>query len=292
MMIENVKLITPKSQLQFWQHLNPLNLFSQLFRYRELLSQFIWWEVNERYRGSALGILWTIIVPLMKLGIYTLVFAVLLGGKEALWGVVSNLDVGAMIFCGFLVFNVFAEPVGRSTWLMWSNKTYINTIVFPLEILPVIVVGATIVHSMIGTVILIILELLNHHVIHWTLIYLPIVFVPLIFFVMGLTWILATIGVFSRDVDNLIVSIIQMLTFLSSIFFPLSRLMSLFSEDWRWVVRVNLLSSVVDDARRIILEGRAPDWYWLKVDIVASLVLMMIGYAFFMNHKRQFADVV
>ncbi len=78
------------------------------------MYRFVWWEVNDRYRGSALGMLWTIIVPLLRFWVYAVVFAVLLGGRNAVWGLDSNLEVGMMIYCGFIVFNVFAESVGKA----------------------------------------------------------------------------------------------------------------------------------------------------------------------------------
>ena len=292
MMLNNITLITKESQLQFRQYLNPVNLFRQIVRHRELLSQFIWWEVNDRYRGSVLGILWTIFVPLLRLSVYTLVFSILLGGRKIIWGLDSNLDVGAMIFCGFLLFNIFAESVGRAPRLMWINKNYVKNIIFPLEIISLSIVGVSVVHTIIGLGILIFLELIINGALHWTLIYLPLVFIPLIFFVSGLSWFLATLGVFNRDIDNLMQSLIQMLFLLSGVVFPLNRLVELFPEQWGWVVRLNILSSIIEDARRVVLKGLPPDWFWYNIDLAASILLMLAGYAYFMHYKRQFADVV
>ena len=79
---------------------------------------------------------------------------------------------------------------------------------------------------------------------------------------------------------------------LSGIIFPLDRLMAMVPDSWDWVLRLNILSSVVDDARRIVLEGRAPDWFWLNINLAFTVVLMLVGYAWFMSHKKDFADVV
>jgi lipopolysaccharide transport system permease protein len=236
--------------------------------------------------------LWTIIVPLLRLAVYTLVFSILLGGKKVVWGLDSNFAVGEMIFCGFILFNVFSESVGKASRLMWINKSYVKNIVFPLEIIPVITVGVAVVHTFIGMAVLVFLEAVFGGGIHWTLVYLPLIYLPLIFFVTGISWILAAFGVFSRDIDNLMQSLIQMLFLLSGIIFPLERLMGMVPEAWHWVLRLNVLSSVVDDARSVVLEGGAPDWYWLMVNLIATSALLVIGYAWFMSRKKDFADVV
>ncbi len=289
---QDITLIGPLPQQGFWEYFNPVHLVRQLIRHRDLLWQFVWWEVNDRYSGSALGLLWAVIVPLLRLSVYTLVFSVLLGGRKAVWGLDSNFDVGAMIFCGFALFNVFAESIGRASHLMWANRTYVKNIVFPLEIIPVVVISVALIHTLIGLGVLVVLVIFINGVFHWTFLYLPLTCMPLIFLVAGISWFLATLGVFNRDVDNLIQSLIQVLFLLSAIFFPLDALLKLFPARWQWIVRFNLLSSIVEDGRRVILKGIPPDWFWLAADTAASLVLMLAGYACFMYYKRQFADVI
>lgn len=287
-----IKIISAMPQHGFINYLNPLLMINGLKRYRLLFWRFVWWEVNDRYRGSALGMLWTIIVPLLRLSVYTLVFSILLGGKKIIWGLDSNFAVGEMIFCGVIMFSVFSESAGKASRSMWINKSYVKNIVFPLEIIPVTVAGVAIVNSFFGMGVLIFMELLSSGSLHWTLIYLPLVYLPLIFFVIGISWILSALGVFSRDIDNLMQSLIQMLFFLSGIIFPLERLMAMVPDQYDWLLRLNIISSVVDDARRIVLEGRDPDWFWLSINLIFTLVLLIIGYAWFMSRKKDFADVV
>ena len=289
---QHVKIISKESPFQFRHFLNPFHLLRQLFLYRELLGRFIWWEVKNRYRGAALGMLWTIIVPLLRLAVYTLVFAVLLGGKEVTWHLDSNYEVGAMIFCGFVMFNVFADAAGKGPMLLWENQTYVKNVVFPIEIIPVIATGVAVLHSMIGVAVLIFLEFFRSGQIHWTIVYLPLVYMQLIFFVAGLCFFLATLGVFNRDINNLMQSLIQIVFFLSAIVFPLNRLMALIPDKWEWTVRLSILPSIVDDARRVIIEGQPPDWFWLSVNMLLMLILLLVGYACFMSYKRDFADVI
>ena len=287
-----MRRISNESPFQFRHFLNPLDLLRQLFRYRELLGRFIWWEVNNRYRGAALGMLWTIIVPLLRIAVYILVFAIILGGKGTTWKIDSNYEVGAMIFCGFVMFNVFADSAGKGPMLLWENQTYVKNVVFPIEIIPIIATGVAVVHSMIGVAVLVFLELFRIGHVHWTIVYLPLVYIPLIFFVAGLCFLLATLGAFNRDINNLMQSLIQILFFLSAIVFPFSRLTTLIPDKWEWVIRISILPSIVDDARRVIFEGQPPNWFWLNVNLLLTLMLLLVGYACFMSYKRDFADVI
>ncbi len=289
---QEVNVISKASPFQFRHFLNPLHLLRILIRYRELLGRFIWWEVKNRYRGAALGMLWTIIVPLLRIAVYVLVFAVLLGGKKTTWHLDSNYEVGAMIFCGFVMFNVFADAAGKGPMLLWENQTYVKNVVFPIEIVPVIATGVAVVHSLIGVAVLVFLELFRGGHVHWTLVYLPLMYIQLVFFVAGLCYFLSTLGVFNRDINNLMQSLIQILFFLSAIVFPFKRLMTLIPKEWEWVIRVSILPSIVDDARRVILEGQPPDWFWLNVNLLLTFILLLVGYACFMSYKRDFADVI
>lgn len=287
-----VTVISRTPPFRFWRLINPFHLFTRLIRHRELLGRFIWWEVKNRYRGAALGMLWTIIVPLLRLAVYTLVFSVLLGGRGVVWPLDSNYEVGAMIFCGFVMFNVFADAAGKGPMLLWESQTYVKNIVFPIEIIPAIVTGVAAVHSLIGVAVLVSLELFRTGHVHWTLVYLPLVYLELVFFVAGLCYFLATIGVFNRDINNLMQSLIQILFLLAAIVFPLDRLMALIPDQWEWVVRLSILSTIVDDARRVILAGLPPDWFWLSINLTLTFSLLLSGYACFMSYKRDFADVV
>ena len=289
---QNIHLINAHSGVRFYQYLNPGHLVSRLLTYRELLLSFIWWEFRDRYRGSALGAAWAVLVPLMRISVFTLVFSMLLGGKKAVWNLDSDLAVGKMIFCGFVLFNVFAESIGKSPRLMWSNKTYVKNILFPLEIIPLTINGAAVIQSFIGMGVLILLELFTQGSLPWTICFLPLLYIPLIFFVSGISWILAALGVFNRDINNLIQSIIQLFFLLSAVLFPLERLVRFVPDQMEWILRLNLLATIVDESRRVVIQGHPPDWFWLAYTFLAAFLFMIIGYACFMHFRKEFADVV
>jgi lipopolysaccharide transport system permease protein len=168
----------------------------------------------------------------------------------------------------------------------------VKNILFPLEIIPLTINGAAVIQSFIGMSVLILLELFTKGFVHWTICFLPLLYIPLIFFVSGISWILAALGVFNRDINNLIQSIIQLFFLLSAVLFPLERLVRLVPDQMEWILRLNLLATIVDESRRVVIQGHPPEWLWLAYTFLAAFFLMIIGYACFMHFRRGFADVV
>lgn len=278
--------------MRFWQYLNPFLFIHNLWFHRELLSRFILWEVEEKYRGSVLGLLWAFIVPLLRLFVYTIVFSILLRGRGLVWGVDSDIDAGKMIFAGVVMFSVFAESISQAPRLMWINRNYVKNVVFPLDILPLSVTGSAVLHSFIGLTILLLVEYVTSGKLLSTIVYLPLVYIPIVPLTAGITWLLAALGVFNRDINNLMQALIQLIFFLTAIVYPLERLVAVIPSQFEWLLRLNLLSTIVDDVRRVMFKGQSPDWYWFGITLCGSLLVMLIGNAVFQSLKRDFADLV
>lgn len=261
-------------------------------RYRELLLQFIWWEIQEKYRRTTFGLLWMLLTPLLKLIVYTTVFSFLLGGRSVVWGMESDVNVGLMIFAGLIIFTVFAETVGSAPRLMWAHRSYVKHIPFPIEILPITIAGAGLVQAFFGAVVLLVIKYLFFGTVGWSWFYLPLVFIPLIPFTVGLSWIFSTIGVFWQDINNITQSFIQFMLFLSAIVFPLDRIISVLPSSAALLFRINPLMTIVEDTRRVTLKGMPPDWHWYIITLIGSYLFMTLGYAIFMRTKRAFSDVI
>jgi lipopolysaccharide transport system permease protein len=261
-------------------------------RHHELLLQFIWWETQEKYRRTTFGIVWLLLNPFLKLIVYTTVFSFLLGGKNMVWGMESDVNVGLMIFSGLIIFNVFAETVSSAPRLMWANRSYVKHIPFPIEILPITMAGASLLQAFFGVVILLGMKYFFVGHIGWSCLYLPLVFFPLIPFTVGLSWIFSTIGVFWLDINNITQSFIQFMLFLSAIVFPLDRIIAVLPSSAALLFRINPLMTIVEDARRVTLRDLPPDWHWYIITLIGSYVFMTLGYAVFMRTKRAFSDVI
>jgi lipopolysaccharide transport system permease protein len=262
-------------------------IISSLWGYRELIFQFSKREVIGRYRGSYLGILWSFITPILMLAIYTFVFSMVF---KARWGVDtdSKAEFALILFCGLIAYNLFAEIIGRAPNIITNNSNYVKKIVFPLEILPLTIMGSAFVHFVISLIILIIALIIFMNVLHWTIIFVPIVLMPIIFLSLGLAWFLASLGVFLRDIGHVVGIAITALMFLSPIFYPISAV----PNELHVIYNINPISHVVEDMRRVIIWGQYPDWQWLLFWTMIGLVVSILGYIWFQKTRKGFADVI
>jgi lipopolysaccharide transport system permease protein len=265
----------------------PVRMFRNLSAQRALIRRFAWRDAVLRYKGSYLGILWSFLVPLMMLAIYTLVFGIIFQSR---WGGTggSRADFVLDLFCGLIIFNVFAECVQRAPGLILANPNYVKRVVFPLEILPVAALGSGLINAAFGLVILIPAGIVIHHGVSSTIWMFPLVLIPLCSLTAGFAWGLASLGVFVRDLAQPVMLVTQALFFLSGIFFPLAAV-----PPWlRPFMLLNPLTTILDCSRRTLLWGMPPLWNWWAAVTVGSIVVMFAGYYAFMRSKKAFADVM
>ena len=274
--------------IRWYRYLNPVGPFYNLYLHRDLLGQFVRREIEGRYRGSYLGIVWSMIQPLLMLLIYTLVFSVIF---KARWQTGSNSSTGEFavtLFAGLIAFNVFSECMTRAPTLIIVNPNYVKRVVFPLEILPVTTLGSALFHSLISVAILIIATLLIMGSVSAAMVLLPLAAIPLIGLCLGLGWFLSSLGVYVRDTAYAIGIVVQVLFFMSAIFYPVSAV----PQALQPIMYLNPLTTVVESFRRTLIWNQPPDWGpWLIVTIVAGLVTLL-GYTWFMKTKSGFADVI
>lgn len=265
---------------------------SALRRHVELLLPLIRREISGRYRGSALGLLWSFINPLFMLLVFTFVFGAVFKSR---WGTASGGTVGnsmtefsIILFAGLTVFQFFSEVVSRAPTLILANTNYVKKIVFPLQILPVVAVGSALFHAMVSFVLLLLMMAWQQGSIPATVWLLPIAMAPLVFLTLGLAWVLASLGTYLRDINQLIGSLVTALMFLSGVFFPRQQLPE-------WIQPWVLLSPVaipIEAVRDCLVFGNVPDAASLAIHTAISLLVAVAGYHFFQKTRMGFSDVV
>ncbi len=270
------------------QHLSPLAFARHLWWHRALVWQFARRDVEGRYRGSLLGLAWTVVNPLVLLVTYTLVFGGLFAAR---WPEARSQGLGAYglaLFCGLTAFNLFSECVTRAPTLIVAVPNFVRKVVFPLEILPVSTVASALAHALVALLVLLAVLLATGHPLHPTVLLLPLASLPLLFLTLGMTWFLAGLGVYLRDIGQGTGLALQVLMFGTPIFYPPSVVPA-----WlQGALRLNPLAAIVEDWRRVLLWGRPPEWGTLGAWILASAAVMLAGYAWFMSTRRGFADVL
>jgi lipopolysaccharide transport system permease protein len=268
----------------------PLAAIRKCLKYRELIFQLTSREISQRYQGTYLGVIWSFITPLLMLLIYTFVFSIIF---RARWGDHIHTAQGmaqfaVTLYAGLIPFVVFGESVNRAPTLILGVPNYVKKIVFPLEILPVAVVGGILVHSLFSIGILIVLAYVLTGTGSYTFFLLPLVYIPLIFLCLGLSWFLASLGVYARDIRNGVEILVQMLMFLSPVFYPAEMV----PEQFRTVLRINPLTSILDNFRRVLLWNEYPDWTFWGIWTAVTLLLAVLGYLWFMRTKDGFTDIM
>jgi lipopolysaccharide transport system permease protein len=267
--------------------IHPSEMVWSVYRNYPLVTASIKREIFGRYRGSFLGILWSFFNPLLMLAIYTFVFGTIL---KARWSVEagSHMEFALVLFAGLITFNLFSESINRAPSLIVSNPNYVKRVVFPLEILPLVIVGSALFHYTVSLGIWLLAYVVFYGAPPPTVLYLPLVLLPLLIFTLGVTWILASLGVFLRDVAQVIGIATTAMMFLSPVFYPASSL----PEGYRPLLYVNPLTPAIEFSRDVLYWGKQPDFTLLALYFVAASLFAWLGFVWFQKTRKGFADVL
>lgn len=267
--------------------ISPREMVASLWRNRGLTKALIKREVIGRYRGSALGILWSFFNPVFMLLVYTFVFSVVF---KARWsgGSDSKTEFAMVLFAGLTIFNLFSECFTRAPSLILSNVNYVKKVVFPLEILPWVSMGSALFHGVISLTVWLIFYTIFFGVPHTEALLFPILIVPLLLMTMGLSWFLAALGVYLRDIAQLIGIVTTTLMFLSPIFYPVSALPA----EYQPLLLFNPLTPAIEQGRALLVWGTMPDWQLYSMYFGGALIIAWLGFAWFQKTRKGFADVL
>ena len=263
-------------------------LIESLLRNRQLIVQMTRREVAGRYKGSVLGLAWSFLTPILMLAVYTFVFSVVFKARWGTDGDESKTQFALVLFVGMIVHGLFAEVLNRAPGLILSNVNYVKKVVFPLDVLPVIAMGAALFHASISLAVLLIAFALFNGYLHWTIIFVPVVLLPLVILTLGVAWIFASLGVFLRDVGQTVGIITTVMLFLAPIFYPVTAL----PEEVRPLIMANPLTFIIEEARGVVILGRMPEWTGLGIYTLAATAVAWAGFAWFQKTRKGFADVL
>jgi lipopolysaccharide transport system permease protein len=229
---------------------SPVEFLRSLCRNRQLLWALVKRDVLARYRGSSMGLLWSFINPLVLLGLYTFVFGVVFRSR---WGAEdsSTGEFALLLFSGLIVFNLFSEAVGRAPSSVVNNPNYVTKVIFPLELLPSVALGASVFHAVMSMLVWCCAYIVLRGTPPVTILLAPLTLIPLFLVILGASWFLSSLGVYLRDISQIVGLLITMNLFLSSVFYPLSAL----PEGVRNVVSVSPLTTAVEQFRKVVFLG-------------------------------------
>ena len=258
-----------------------------LARKLELAWQLTKREINSRYKGSFGGLWWYIIQNLLMLALYSFVFGTIFKAKWAEMGKPEG-NYTVALFIGMLLFNVIAETITRAPTVVLSNSNYVKRVVFPLEILSVVQVGAALFNATVATLVLLVVSFVLKSPVHLTAFWLPVIVLPLIILVLGLSWTFAAIGTYIRDLNQVVGLLATAIMFLSPLFYSMSAL----PKSLHTLILFNPLTIPMQEARGAIMLGEMPDFKLLGSYYLVAIVIAICGYALFQKARRGFADVL
>jgi len=257
-------------------------------RHFHLIRQLTRREIAARYRGSVLGVLWSLVTPILTLGLYTFLFGVVFRTRWNVQAPEGRVEFALILFVGLIVHGLLAECLARAPLLVLQHANLVKRVIFPLEILAPSVVASALFNAAIALAVWGLAATLAGQAPGWTALWLPLVLLPLILLALGVTWFLASIGVYVRDISHIIGLVTMVLLFLSPIFYRLEAVPA----DFRPLVQINPLTFIVEQTRAVLVWHQMPDLPRLARASLAGLVAAGLGLAWFQRLRRGFADVL
>ena len=265
----------------------PASMLGTFFRFRELIWELVKRDFIGRYKGSMLGVLWSLFNPLLMLAIYTVVFSVAFKAK---WGGgdESKVTFAIVLFSGMVVHSFFAECLNRAPGLVTSQPNFVKKVIFPLEILPWVALISAFLHFLVSFGVLLFFCLMAGVDIQSGALMIPIALVPLVLMIMGISWIFASLGVYLRDLSQIMGMVTTVALFMAPIFYPIEALPPAYGK----LLVFNPITLPVILLRNLMLWDKPFLWGTWAISLVIGLSVCQIGYWWFQKSRRGFADVL
>lgn len=266
---------------------SPRYAFKSVISNKNLLLSLTKREILGRYKGSIGGILWPFINPILMLGVYTFVFGFIF---KARFSSSDHPDVNFPItlFIGMMIFSVFSECLSRAPTLIISHANYVKKVVFPLEVLPVVILCSALFHALVSFFVWLLFYFLVIGIPHYTVFIFPFMLLPIIAFSLGSMWLFSALGVYLRDISQIIGFAITALMFLSAIFYPISSL----PDEYQLFMSFNPFAVIIDQSRSLLMFEQMPDIQIFSIISIVSFLYMFFGFFFFQKFRKGFADVI
>ena len=264
---------------------NSLKIF---YDRRWLIRYMVQRQMASSYQASYLGLLWAFLSPLLMVALLTVIFSELIGIKFREVTGNSSLNFGLFLYCGLLPFLTYSQALSRGVNVVRRNSSLVQGVVFPLEVLPVTTVAASLVQNVLGVGALMVVLVVLGQQLHLTTLLLPLVLVPQILFTLGLSYLMAVAGTYVPDIRETLRAVIRATFFITPILWPAGRV----PEEWSFLVDYNPLAVLVNAYRDLILEGELPGLESAMWFSLFAAALFIVGLVVFNRVKHNFADLL
>ena len=259
-----------------------------LYKRRWLIKYLVQRQLASSYRSSYLGLVWTFLSPLIMVALFTLVFSEVLGLRFREITGDSTLNFGLYLYCGLLPFLAWAQALNQGVNVIRRNRGLVESVIFPLEILPLTSVITALIQSFFGVAALMLVLVVLEQRLEWTAFLLPLVMVPQLLFTLGISYLMAIAGTYVPDIGETLRSVVRAMFFITPIIWPPERI----PENLRFLVDYNPLAVLVETYRNLILDGKLPDGMAAIYFSLVALALFIVGFAAFNRVKHNFAGLL
>ena len=264
----------------------PTAMLKSILKNRNMIYMLAKREISARYRGSMMGILWSILLPLCMLAIYSFVYGTIL--KVRWSGSESQSEFALILFAGMLIFSFFSECINRASTIILANANYVKKVVFPLEIFPCVIFVSALFQLTVSLLVWLVFYFILHGSLQLSMLYLPILLFPLALLILGISWFLASLGVYIRDIAHVMTLFLSTLMFITPVFYPISAV----PKAYHALLYLNPLTFILEQARMVLIWGQSPQWNMIGVLILGYGLVAWLGFVWFQMTRKGFADVL
>lgn len=257
-------------------------------KHRSVLWLLTLQELKSRYQGSTLGFTWAVVTPLLMLSVYAVVFGQIFSARWPQSKSATGSEFAATLFAGLLVVGFVSDVAARAPSLLLAHQNLVKKMVFPLHLLPMVLVAASVVHLTIAVGLLVVFVAVALNTVSVTLLAFPVVLFPVVLFAMGAAWFLASLGVYFRDTAQVVAVLLTALIYLSPVFFPVSAVPA----QWQFIYQWNPLTVPIEQVRDISVYGQWPQWLDILKSTAISFAFFLSGLWWFQTTSDGFADIL
>ncbi len=255
-----------------------MNIFKNLYNYRELLKTSVKKDIGGKYKHSFLGVLWSFINPLLQIAVYAIIFPLIMRSN------IENYTV--FMVCGLIPWQYFSTVLNRSSFVMIENGNIIKKVYFPREILPISLVTSEAVNFLITSIIMLVFTLVSGMGITKYVLLYPLILVVQYVLQLGIAFILSSVTVYFRDLQHFIGVVLQLFFYATPIVYSVETIPT----QYQWILKFNPMTYIIEGYRDILYNQCMPNMKMIGIILVIGIIVTAIGYLIFSKLQKRFAE--
>lgn len=256
-----------------------MEIFKEIYEYRQMIFSLVHRELRGRYKGTALGFLWSFLNPLFQIMVYTIVFSIIMR--------TSYEKYYLFLFIALIPWIYFNTSLLGGAGCISSQKNLVNKIYFPREVLPIAHVLGQLVNMMLSMVVVVAVIIFSRHGFNMeAILYFPLIVLLETILALGLTFITSAITVYMRDIEYILGIVMMAWQFLSPVMYDVDMV----PDKYKTIFNLNPMSSILVAYRDIFYYKRVPELKTLTEAFLLGVFFLVFGFLLFEKLKKKFSE--